>query len=146
MTQEQAGALNPDIKTLMVGKKTRKRVEIVPLSIADLKRMGLAIDATVQTFFGEHPDVAGLSLTETVPFIKAMIAGELGRMLALATGEEDPEILSGIKENPLLEELTSSQLMEVAEIVYSQNFAVTGKKLEALVPGLMKLMSQWKQP
>lgn len=140
-------SLNPEVETLMVGKRALRPVEILPLSMADMKRFGTALDATVRTFLGMHTDVEGVTVADTVPFVKALIAGELGRMLALATGEEDAGVLAGTTENPLLEEMTVAQTLEAAEIVFRQNFSVTGKKFETLVPGLQKLlMSLSKRP
>lgn len=140
MTQE-TGVLNPDLETIMVGRRSLHPVEFTPLSIADMKRLSATIDATIQTFFGSHPDLSEVTSMEALPFIKALIGSELGRILALAIGEEDVTILSGAKEYPLLDEMTMEQLMNAAELIYKQNFEVVGKKFVTLLPKFQSLLT-----
>jgi predicted glycosyltransferase involved in capsule biosynthesis len=61
------------------------------------------------------------------------IKKNIGRVIAIATGEEDESIRSGAKENPLLSKITNAQAAEIIDIICRENYMVAGKKFKSLI-------------
>lgn len=134
--------LNPQIVKTKIGISELREIKIYPLSIHSQQTMGEEIQNVLKNFFSikelkeeENEDLEENKIELKVSqFVADFIKKNIGILIALSTGEEDEDILSGAKANPILKELTNLQTIEIGDIIYKQNYGEALGKLKSLVP------------
>ena len=116
--EEKAQVLNPQVKTVTIGKRYLRDINIYPLSAADQIKLSTIISESFQGLLAK----AGGSELEFMDFIRVVISENLGSVLSFIS-DEGPE---------LAEDVTNEQAMEIGEIVYEVNYNSLKKKLTTL--------------
>jgi hypothetical protein len=116
--------LNPQITDVEVGVRSLRKITIYPLSMGDqLKLTDLVINAITKQIGGG--DAADLS----VAFIVKIIHENIGKILTMVSDEKET----------ILDELSNSQALEIAEILFDVNYGSVSKNFKSLSEKLMTL-------
>lgn len=113
------GKLNPQISMVEVGVKELREVTIYPLSMADEKKMVSLISKEISV---ADKKMKNLTDVAAVKYVVDLIATHLQTIFKFVL---DPD--EEIKE----EELTNSQLADIALLIYIVNFETVVVKLKA---------------
>ena len=122
MPDENKLQLNPQIATAEVGRRNLRKIDIYPLAVGDQLSMTSIINEAITSFADTIEDIemAGVAiqlLTDNIPLILDFVI------------DKETE-----KTEDLLKDITNDQAIEIAEIVYEQNY----KSLFAKVKGLFE--------
>lgn len=122
MPDENKLQLNPQIATAEVGRRNLRKIDIYPLAVGDQLSMTSVINEAIIAFADVVTDfeLAGSViqvLTDNIPLILDFVI------------DKETE-----KTEDLLKDITNDQAIEIAEIVYEQNY----KSLFAKVKGLFE--------
>lgn len=131
MTEQQSN-LNPQIRSVVIGIKELEPITIYPFSIKDQsdadQTIRDAVTQYLQSTAGKENKELGLA-----NFIVQAIKDNIGRVLAIATGDEDEAIRSGSSPNPMMGKITNTQAVDIADIIFRENYLVPGGKFKGLV-------------
>ena len=144
--------LNPQIKTAEVGINELREIKLYPLSIHSQQKMGEEIQGILKGFFAlkegeeneEEQEKADFSMATMVSDV---IKKNLGVLLALAVCDDDEKVCSGEKTNPMLDDLTNLQAINIGKIIYDQNYGDVLGELKSLIPKelLAKILASFKK-
>jgi hypothetical protein len=116
--------LNPQIAEIKIGVRELKPLTLYPLSMADQLQMTDIVQETINAYFSGD-DQSDLAFAT---FIANVLKQNLPRILQLIT---DANTDSKVK--ALMREITNSQAVEIAELVYRTNYARLLKNLNSLL-------------
>jgi hypothetical protein len=121
---EEQEKLNPQITDVEIGVRSLRKITIYPLSMGDqLKMTDLIIKAIT-----EQVDEEGAS-NLSVSFIVKVIHENIGKILEMVSDEKET----------ILDELSNSQAIEIAEILFDVNYGSVSKNFKSLSTKLMGL-------
>ena len=108
--------VNPQVKGVKIGLRTLRKIKIYPLAVADQLELTDMITEAVGMFFSiEAKKKTEDELPmEFVVFLLALIKENIGGVLTKVTGEDDSDAMLG--------DLSNTQMTEIIEIVYRENF------------------------
>jgi hypothetical protein len=104
--------INPQVRRVDIGKRTLRKISIYPLSLADQLSLTEMITAAIEAFFKTNPDESDESMVQFVSFMLELIKENIDKILEMIT-DEGKEVLNDI---------TNAQLMDIAEVVYRDNY------------------------
>ena len=116
--------INPQVRSVEIGKRTLRNLSIYPLSLSDQLDLTDLINKGLNAFLKLGPDESDQGMMQFIAFILELIKENIERIIEMIT-DEDKEILK---------EITNVQLMEIVEIVYKENFEGPLKKASSLFP------------
>ena len=122
--------LNPDIKEAKIGVRRLRKIKIYPLSAKDQFELTDLVTGSLQGFLSLGQK--GLSDVDFVREIVGLIRNNIDKILKLTTDEKE------VGED-VLSNMTNNQAIEIAEIIYSVNFATLQKKVADLLKQLPSL-------
>jgi hypothetical protein len=128
MPDEDRTQLNPQIATTEIGRRTLRELKIYPLSLGDQLATSSIIKDAFSAVASSDDDVemAGIVmglLEQNIPLILEYIV------------DTDEEVV-----NDLLKDITNTQAVTIAEIVFEQNYESLIKKVKGLFDRMMKKM------
>lgn len=120
MPDEDRSQLNPQIASVTIGVRNLRKISIYPLAVGDQLSLTSMISAAISVLSESDDDIetAGITIKlieENLPIILEFITD---------TTDETPE--------QLLKDITNTQAVDIAEIVYEQNYATLIKKVQGL--------------
>jgi hypothetical protein len=123
--EQELEILNPQIKEVSVGTRKLRKIKIYPMSAGDqLKLIGL-----IRKVREDAGELASRADTATIiGYVGDVITNNFGTILEFITDD-------GAK---LIDELTNTQISEIADIVYEVNFAILEKKMMAVLQTVLK--------
>ncbi len=122
---EQMELLNPEIKEITVGIKKLRKIKVYPLSMADqLELTNILADS-----IGNLMTIKEESNWKIISFIKDVLIKNLGKILAFITDEGEK----------LTKELSNSQTIALAEIIYEVNYGILEKKMINFLPKILRI-------
>ena len=112
--------LNPCIMDVVIGIRNMRTIKLYPLSMADQITFTDLITETLQGFAqkGDLEDIA------FVGFLVDLIKDNLDRLLKIVAGDESVDLLS---------EITNSQAVAIAEIIFDVNYGDAIKNARSLI-------------
>lgn len=116
--------LNPEVRTVRIGKKEQREVTIYPLSLADERDLTELVVEIFKKVLGQGEgslNLENMGDFETVETVMDIVYENISKILPLITEEEIH-----------YRELTNSQLSEIAMIVFEVNFEMPGKNFKSL--------------
>ena len=119
--------LKPKIEKAWIGIEEMKELSIYPLSMADQQSAFTTIADAIR-FFTETEDKAD------AVFIKGMIKLVMDNFTEILT-----MVTRGVDVQALLHETTNEQAVNIAEIIYKNNFAILIQKISGMVEGIASL-------
>ena len=118
--EQEIVLLNPRESIVVIGKRTLRSIKIYPLSLADQTELTSVIgDAYLQ--FVQKKDASDV---EFALVIKDAIKTNLEKILGMITDETA---------DALMKDITNSQAVDIAEVVFYMNFGILEKKVKALL-------------
>ena len=117
--------LNPQIRTVDVGKKGLREISIYPLSMKDQTELTDIISEGLSAFFEMNGDKKDQIDPAFIAFAIGLIKKNIGKVVDAITGEGEE----------ILEEITNLQLSEIIEIVYLGNYDTPVKNVMSLFMG-----------
>lgn len=127
MPPESQLRLNPNIKTVNVGTRKLRPVTIYPLSLTDQQGIIETVIDAVATFTERRLAGELVQTTEMVRFAVDVLKENINKIIAFVT---DPE------EAPKPEEMTNAQLVEIINVIYTENFEGPAKNASSLISGV----------
>jgi hypothetical protein len=126
MPDEDMKKLNPQIASVLVGTRNLRKINIYPLSVGDQLSMTSVITEALESFRNADDD------EEMAGVVIALLQKNLPMILEFVTDSD--------KETPeeLLKDITNTQVLDIAQIVYEQNYAGFLKKAKSLFESVMK--------
>jgi hypothetical protein len=116
--------LNPQVRSVEIGKRTLRNLSIYPLSLSDQLSLTDIINKGLNAFLQMSPDESDEGMMQFISFILELIKKNIERIIEMITDED----------KKVLEDVTNVQLMEIVEIVYEENFEGPLGKLKSLFP------------
>jgi hypothetical protein len=124
MEDKELEMLNPQIKEILVGTKTLKKVKIYPLSTADQLELTGNISSSILNIIVLKEE----SNFKIVSLIKDIVTDNIGKILTYVTDEGEP----------LMKEISNEQLLYLVEIIYDMNYGSLEKKTTEILKKIMK--------
>ena len=118
--------INPQVRSVTIGKRTLRKISIYPLSLGDQLDLTDLINQAVNSFLQLSPDMSDEAMIQFVAFVLKLIKENIDRLLEMITSE-------GVT---ILKEITNEQLMDIVEVVYKDNFEGPIKKARSLFPAV----------
>lgn len=115
--------LNPQIQKLEIGVRTLRSITIYPLAMGDQLKLSDIVTEALQKFFLQK-DQADIAF---VGYMLEMVREKLDIVIELVVDEVDRS------DGSLLDELTNTQAIEFAEIIYKINYEALTKKVLGLL-------------
>jgi len=125
--------VNPQIRKVEIGIKQLREISIFPLSVRDQKHLSSIIAEALQSFVNRE----GKSDIEFIKDIIVLIEDNLELILGLVTEVDKGE--------DMLSTMTNNQMLEIAEIIYKENYESLIKKVVSLMGGMGQLLNLNKQ-
>lgn len=121
MPDEDRQSLNPQIATATVGRRTLRNIKIYPMSVGDQLSMTSMIQEAMSSLGSaeDETEMAGVAIK--------LIENNLPLVIQFITDCEGDE-----ETKELLNDITNTQAVTIAEIVYEQNYAELVKKVKGL--------------
>ena len=121
--------INPQVQAVEIGVKTLREINILPLSIGDQTKLSEVITKAVKAFV----EAGKVSLQDEAFVGEALdlIAKNLSTILELIVDDDQK-----VTPKKLLNEITNKQALQIAEIVYEENYGDIVKKVKGLI-GMM---------
>jgi len=116
--------LNPQVRSVEIGKRTLRNLSIYPLSLSDQLNLTDLVNKGLNAFLQMAPDENEEGMMQFIAFVLSLIKENIERIVEMITDED----------KSILEEITNVQLMEIVEIVYKENFEGPLGKLTSLFP------------
>jgi hypothetical protein len=114
--------LNPQVRSVEIGKRTLRNIPIYPLSLGDQLDLTDLITKGINAFMQTNPDESDESMVQFISIILGLIKENIEEIIEMITGEG----------KEILKEITNQQLSEVVEIVYTENYEGPLGKLTSL--------------
>ena len=121
--------LNPQIREIKIGVRRLRKIKIYPMSAADQFKMTDMINQGLQAFSGSQD----LNNVEFVATLVSLVQGNIGQLIELVTDEKE-------RGDHILEELTNTQIAEIADIIYEVNYRTIQKKVTSLLGRLTEAL------
>ena len=115
--------LNPQIRELEIGTRILRKVKIYPMSMANQLSLNDVITEAVGGFFQMEAGDDDQSVIAFVSFMLDLIKDNLERVVGFVTDDPPEEFIKDI---------TNSQLVDVADVIYEMNYADLLKKGRSL--------------
>jgi hypothetical protein len=111
--------INPQVRTVEIGKRNLRKVSLYPLAVGDQLKMNNFL-AEVFTMF--------VQMDPSKPMSAAFIAAILGKI------SENLDVFCQMvfEQDGILNEMTNNQAVEVVKVVYEQNYEVLAKNVQSL--------------
>ena len=119
MKEDDMAKLNPLINKVTIGTREMREIKIYPLSLADQLELSQIFVKTIQEIVSEGAE----NNFQFADAVRKAITENIGKVLSLITEEGEK----------LLKEITNPQALEIAEIVYDNNYGILEKKVKSLV-------------
>lgn len=131
--QSSPHKINPQVKTVSVGTKRMREVQIYPLSMKDqLDLAKLVLELAQKASQGDFkPDK--MSEEGALDFLQTFVSENVMKILQFACEEN---------EIPSLDEITNDQFVEIATILYEVNYESFVKNFKDLFKRMKKLKEQ----
>ena len=126
MPDEDSKKLNPQIASVVIGTRNLRELTVFPLSVGDQLSMTSVITEALESFRNADDD------EEMAGVVIALLQKNLPMILEFVTDSD--------KETPeeLLRDITNAQVLDIAQIVYEQNYAGFLKKAKSLFEEVIK--------
>ena len=118
MPENEEKKLNPQITDVEIGVRNLRKITVYPLSMSDQLKLTDLITKSVTEQLAKA-DGGELSL---VSFIIKMIQENIGKIITMVT-DEDAKVL---------EEISNSQAVEIADILFDVNYGTVAKNFKSL--------------
>lgn len=128
--------LNPRVKEVEIGIRHSRKIKIYPLSIGDQLDLDDLLKQALSEF--SKVDSSEQSIVTFVSSMLSIVREKLPVILNMITDEEDT-----VK---LLYEITNDQAMEIATVIYGNNYEGLVKKVMSLLPQGMETLSATEKP
>jgi hypothetical protein len=142
--------LNPTIQKQFIGAREMREITLYPMSVADQLKMTNLIAQAIGAVIEARETVEGMGDIEVVAMAVGFVRENLSQVLELVMDEEElypdgkpqkPLPVKGQrkkkKDEPttpkILEELTNTQVTEIATKIYDMNYATAIKNVKSLV-------------
>lgn len=154
---EESKMLNPDIAVISIGTRKLRTIHIYPLSVHDQFKFSDVVTEALEKFLtlrdgtaslmetaGKIDDLADLEdraeeVNQNVKFVADMIGlirENLDELLSLVTDGRE-------RGKNILADISNNQAVEIAEVIYRQNYEMLQKKVLNLLKGkTAQMMSQ----
>lgn len=127
---EDLQQLNPEIKEVIIGKKHLRVIQIYPLSMGDQIKFVTLVSSVIQNLVVKKEESDLIFAQYIVEAIKDNIA----KVLEFVTEEGAV----------LVDDITNTQAVQIAEYVYEINFDSIQKKTKGLVTKILNLFQSQK--
>jgi len=124
----EASRINPQITSFDIGTRTLRTIKIYPASFGDQLELTDLITKTVQHFFSSREELEEKNDIEMVHFFVELFRENFAKIIDLVTYNEED----------ILKQVTNSQIIELAEIVYEMNYGDSLKKVQSLFMKIQK--------
>lgn len=111
--------LNPQIREVIVGTKTLRKIKIYPLSIHDQTE----VTGIIKTSIAELFSLKDADNIKILSFVQEVLQNNLDKLIGYIT-EEGPAVLK---------EISNDQALEIAQIVYEVNYDSLQKKTKKIL-------------
>jgi len=128
MPDEDRSQLNPQIVDATIGVRYLRNIPVYPLAVGDQLSLSSMISEAISAVADSDDDI------ETAGIAIALIKKNLPILLEFITNTDDETT------EQLLKDITNTQAVEIAEIVYEQNYATLIKKVKGLFDKMGKMM------
>ena len=118
MPENEEKKLNPQITDVEIGVRNLRKITVYPLSMSDQLKLTDLITKSVTEQLAKA-DGGELSL---VSFIIKMLQENIGKIITMVT-DEDAKVL---------EEISNSQAVEIADILFDVNYGNVAKNFKSL--------------
>ncbi len=119
--------LNPGVVDVDIGIHNLRTIKIYPLSVADQMQLADIITKALQKFFlhGGGQTLKDIKDEEFVRFALSLIVENLEKILLLVTNISRPKSVFNFlnKKKNFLYDITNSQMVEIADIIFRVNYA-----------------------
>jgi hypothetical protein len=130
MPDEDRSQLNPQIASAKIGVRYLRNIPIYPLAVGDQLSLTNMISEAISSVAQSEDDI------ETAGIAIRIIEDNLPIVLEFITDTENETPIQ------LLKDITNTQAVEIAEIVYEQNYAALAKKVQGLFDKMGKMMDK----
>jgi len=117
MPENENAKLNPQITDVEIGIRNLRKITIYPLSMGDQLKL---TDMIIKALTAQVEKAGSTALS--VAFIVNVIHENIGKILGMVSDEEES----------VLDELTNSQALEIAEILFDVNYGSVAKNFKSL--------------
>lgn len=114
--------INPQVRSVSVGKRTLRNISIYPLSLADQLDLTDLVTQGINAFLKTSPDESDESMMQFIALVIGLIKENIDKVLEMITDEG----------KDILKEITNEQLSVIVEYVYGDNFEGPIKKAVSL--------------
>lgn len=125
--------LNPEVAVTVIGIRDLRKIKLYPLSIGDQ----LELDDILRGALEEVTKIDGSdqSVASFISSMMGIVRDNLPTLLAMVVDHEE-------NAEQLMREITNNQAIEIAEIIYRQNYERLLKKGRSLLPQGMETMTK----
>lgn len=116
--------INPQIRAIKIGVRDLREISILPLSIGDQGKLSDIISKAIKTFVDSGK--AKLQDEAFIGEVLELVSKNIGSILELIVDDK-------VSSKRLLNEITNKQALNIAEIVYEENYADIVKKVQGLI-------------
>lgn len=118
---ETKNSLNPQSEIVEIGIRTLRNITLYPLSIGDQLELKDLVFEAIQSFFAKTNQLD----SELIAILMDLFTKNIGKIVELATcGEE--------KASKVLKEITNTQALRIAEVIYAMNYEDVIKNVKSL--------------
>ncbi len=117
-------SIEPEIRDVEIGIRTKRLIKIYPLSLADQKQMTGLITEVYQVFMVEKQAGEENGIAIATIFLK-FISDHIETVLKLVTGEDYTE--------DLMKEITNTQALFIGNVIFKVNYEDLAKKVVDLL-------------
>jgi hypothetical protein len=125
MENNEIEILNPDIKEVMVGVRTLRKITLYPLSVVDQMKVTDIFTEAIGIFLANK----NAGEIQFVALFIAIIKANLAKILELVVDETE-------NAEHLLSEITNNQLSCIATLLYEMNYELISKNVNGLLKKL----------
>lgn len=118
--------LNPQVTDVLIGIRNLRKVSIFPLSMHDQMELNNVVTEAVRAFFEMSAEDSEEGLVSFIQFMLGLIQENMTNVIGLITDENPKDILK---------EISNVQAMEIAGVIYDQNYESLVKNLKSLLQG-----------
>jgi hypothetical protein len=138
--EEDVRKLNPDIKQFTVGVRQLYDLTIYPLSFSQQMELSDIVSTEMTRFYTSATDLTDLAV---ITFIVEAVKSNIGTILDFITDpDEVKDIIKDAKAKKLLDVVSNKQLVNLAEIIYQDNFEDLRKKVIDLFEKMPKITDE----
>ena len=120
--------LNPSINKIEIGVRQLRTIAVYPLSIADQKKVTESVAGSLQSYFASEQAMSSVDDIAFIDFMIKLILENLVEFIRAVTDytkKRDAE--------NLLSEMTNDQAVDLAQLIYDQNYGNALKNAMSLL-------------